>query len=165
MLIGKAIIDEARMSATLQQATLDPAAEGLDQLIQAKVTVCRDLKDGTYFHTVPALAAAGRYGSSWRVVWTLATADQTLRLCFRNNGIIVPKPGTKMPIGVTDLCPCVVSPQESHLTFINNVSDVNVIRYDLDFDVTDQVSGNLLARRNIKFDPTIAVVQEPIDGY
>jgi hypothetical protein len=50
---------------------------------------------------------------------------------------------------------------QRRLTFTNNVSDVNVIRYD--FDLVDLQNNPLTKAADIIIDPTIAVVKEPVD--
>ena len=52
-------------------------------------------------------------------------------------------------------------PTRQQLTFTNDVLDVNVIRYDLNLDVKD-LQGNKLTH-NVVFDPTIAVIKDPLD--
>ena len=159
------------MLTTLQPTTIDPmAALDLDprdvdapRELYVTVNVSPGATPGTYHHDVASLSAAGQTGSSWTVIWTLETNDQNLSLNFNGDGIIVPKPGRKMPEAVDDIQASKLSSTRSKLTFTNNVVDVNVIRYDLDFTVTDS-GGAGLTRANFIFDPTIAVVQEPIDG-
>jgi len=150
------------MPATMPQTTIDQTDALEPTVINATVNVSLGAEPGTYHHEVAALSAAGSPGSQWKVIWTI-TASPGLSVLFNNPGIIVPKPGTSLPGGVQDIKVLGLSPTEQQLEFTHAVKDVNVIRYDFDFEVTD-TGSNKLTRANLIFDPTIAVVKEPMDG-
>jgi hypothetical protein len=149
------------MPATMPQTTIDQTDALEPTVIEATVNVSLGADPGTYHHEVAALAAAGSPGSQWKVIWTV-TASPGLSVFFNTPGIIIPKPGTSLPGGV-QVTGISGSPTQQQLEFTNNVLDVNVIRYDLDFEVSD-TEHNKLTRANLIFDPTIAVVKEPMDG-
>jgi hypothetical protein len=133
-----------------------------DSVINATVIVTRGDAPGTFRHHVPAISAAGPNGSNVTVIWTLSPGDG-LSVDFVNEGIIIPKPGLAMPDGIDDVSiPLALSATKRQVTFTNNVSDVNVIRYDFDLEVND--AGHPLVRADLVFDPTIAVVKEPVEG-
>jgi hypothetical protein len=149
------------MPATMPQTTIDQTDALEPTVINATVNVSLGDAPGTYHHEVAALSAAGSTGSQWKVIWTV-TASPGLSVFFNTPGIIVPKPGRLRPAGVHDIGISGSSTQQQ-LEFTNNVMDVNVIRYDFDFEVTD-TGRNKLTRARLIFDPTIAVVKEPMDG-
>jgi hypothetical protein len=129
--------------------------------IDATVTISRGDDPDRFQHDVQALSAAGPAGSQWIVTWTLV-ASSGLSVAFKNSGIMIPAPDTSIPAGIKDLeLHPRVSPTQQQLTFTNDVSDVNVIRYDFDLDVVDLDSKKRLTRSLI-FDPTITVVKDPI---
>ena len=150
------------MPATMPQTTIDQIDALEPTVIHATVNVSLGDAPGTYHHEVAALSVAGAAGSQWKVIWTV-TSSSGLSVIFNDPGIIVPKPDTFLPGGVRDIEVLGLSPTEQQLVFTNDVMDVNVIRYDFDFEVTDD-KHNKLARANVIFDPTIAVVKEPILG-
>ena len=146
------------MPATMQQPTIHQVdASGPNQL-NVTVKVTRG-PNGTFQHDVTAITAAGPAGSQWSVIWTFATSsDPDLSVAFNDPGIT----NQSFPDGVKDYH-ISGTPTRQQLTFTNDVLDVNVIRYDLDLDVKELKTGNPLTQ-NVVFDPTIAVVKDPIDG-
>jgi hypothetical protein len=104
----------------------------------------------------------GPTGSQFTVTWILSPS-QGLTAKFKDPGLLFRPQNGPMPAGVEIISSKPVSDTEYRLVFVSNVIDVNVIRYDLDFDVTDS-SDNVHTRTNILFDPSIAVVQDPIVG-
>ena len=142
-----------------------------NKVINATIAIFPGDKPGKYHHEVSALSAAGPTGSNWTVVWTLEPSPGLTATFRQDDGIKIPKPGTSMP-------PRVLNPDSTGIflhgspgappahwqfTFTNEVTDVNVIRYDIHLDVQDS-EGNPLAPHSLTIDPTIAVVKEPIDG-
>jgi hypothetical protein len=117
---------------------------------------------GGYHHDVYAISVAGPAGSQFTVTWILSPS-QDLTAKFRDPGLLFRPQNGPLPAGVDHMSPNRVSDTEYRLVFVNNVADVNVIRYDLDFEVTDSFD-NLFTRTNVVFDPSIAVVQDPIVG-
>jgi hypothetical protein len=141
-----------------------------NRVINATVTISPGDELGKYHHHVPAMSAAGLTGSLWTVIWTLEPSAG-LSATFKDPGIVIPKPGTSVPEGVKNRNSMGIfhsgspetPPAQWQFTFTNEVTDVNVIRYDIDLDVQDS-GGNPLAPHGLVIDPTIAVVREPIDG-
>jgi len=157
------------MPATMEQTRIDQLPtvtfDQEESTINATVIISPGDEPGTYRHHVSALSAAGPTGSLWNVIWTLAPTTG-LSATFKNDGLIIPKPGTPLPAGVynININRLDLSASQRQLTFTNNVTDVNVVRYDLDLDVRDSEGKTLARFANIIFDPTIAVVKEPMDG-
>jgi hypothetical protein len=134
-----------------------------DDVINATVIISQR-ENGTYHHQVPPLSVAGPAGSNWTVIWTLAPVDG-LSATFRDGGVRT----TSVPAGVDNPnstgifspgAPSGAQPIKWQFTFINNVTDVNVIRYDLLLDVKDSEGHSL--SRSLIIDPTISVVREPL---
>ena len=151
------------MPATMEQTKIDQLPtvtfdeEGL--VINATVIISPGDLPGTFRHHVAALSAAGPTGSLWTVIWTLETVG-AIEVEFQEGGGIEI---TSLP-DLVQLEPTTLDlqPNQRHLTFTNNVLDVNVIRYD--FVLTDLRGNPLRKAADIIIDPTIAVVKEPIDG-
>lgn len=144
------------MPATMQQTTIHPINSLAPEQLTTTVTISLGAEPDSFQHDVTALTAAGPTGSQWIVTWNLAPSSE-LSVKFKDPGII----NLSIPDGVKD--PNLSgTPAQQQLTFINDVHDVNVIRYDLDLDVKD-LTGKTLTH-NIIFDPTITVVKDPIDG-
>ena len=141
-----------------------------NRVLHATVTISPGDELGKYHHHVSPMSAAGPTGSSWTVIWTLEPSAG-LSATFKDQGIVIPKPGTSVPHGVKNpnsmgIFPPGLQgtlPTQWQFTFTNEVTDVNVIRYDIDLDVKDS-EGNPLAPHSLTIDPTIAIVREPIDG-
>jgi hypothetical protein len=136
-----------------------------EHVIDATVIISHGEKLGTYHHHVPPLSVAGPAGSNWTVIWTLAPV-KGVSATFRDGGICT----TSVPAGVHNPnskgivilgMPPEAPPNKWQFSFTNNVTDVNVIRYDLLLDVKDSES-NPLARHPLIIDPTISVVREPL---
>lgn len=142
------------MPATMQQPTIHQVDASEPSQLVVTVKVTRGSAPGTFQHDVTALTAAGPTGSQWIVTWTLA-ASSDLWVKFKNPGVI----RLSIPGGVKDPDISGTTTQQ-RLTFTNDVTDVNVIRYDLDLDVEDK-GGKLM--QNVVFDPTIAVIKDPLD--
>jgi len=148
------------MPATVQQAPIDQVDALEPNVIEATVRISRTDVPNEYHHHVNALTAAGPAGSKWIVQWTLEASD-CLSVQFKNDGIKLPAQSS-MPDGIHEikfLPP--FSDKQRRLAFTNKVSDVNVIRYDFDLDVLDLKTKSHL-KHNMIFDPTIAVVREPL---
>ena len=142
---------ETKMSS-LTKTTFDEE----NRVIQATVIISHGKKPGTFHHRVSPLSAVGPAGSDWTVIWTLE-ASEGISANFVNNGIIIPP----LPGGIRNPRSKKISETQAQLTFINNVTDVNVIRYDFDLHVESE-AGEL--QKYLIIDPTIAVVKEPIEG-
>lgn len=129
-----------------------------DGVLDATVIISHGEELGTYHHHVPPLSVAGPAGSNWTVIWTLAPVAG-LSATFRDGGVCT----TSVPAGVNILKPTGIFIPEApvQLSFTSNVTDVNVIRYDLLLDVKDS-EGNPLSRHSLIIDPTISVVREPL---
>lgn len=141
-------------ASSLTTATFDEE----NRIIQATVIISPGKERGKFHHRVSPLSAVGPAGSYWTVIWTLE-ASEGISANFVNNGIII----SSQPGGIHKPQPTKISETQAQLTFTNNVTDVNVIRYDIHLDVQDS-EGNPLAPHSLTIDPTIAVVKEPIDG-
>lgn len=133
------------------------------RVIHATVTISPGDESGKYHHHVSPMSAAGPTGSLWTVIWTLEPSAG-LSATFKDPGIVIPKPDTWVPPGVKDAKSMGIEtqPTQWQFTFTNEVTDVNVIRYDIVLDVKD--SKGPLTPHRLTIDPTIAVVREPIDG-
>lgn len=143
-------------TSSLPRVTFDEE----NRVIHATVTISRD-ESGKYHHRVSPMSAAGPTGSSWTVIWTLEPSAG-LKATFRDPGIVK----MSVPEGVKNrnLMKIVDSvPPQWQFTFTNEVTDVNVIRYNIDLNV-ETLEGNSLTPHRLIIDPTIAVVREPIDG-
>lgn len=135
-----------------------------DRVLDVTVIISHGEKPGTYHHHVPPLSVAGPGGSNWTVIWTLAPV-KGVSATFRDGGVCT----TSVPAGVNNhnskgiviLGTPEAPPIKWQFSFTNNVTDVNVIRYDLLLDVKDS-EGNPLARHPLIIDPTISVVREPL---
>lgn len=151
------------MLATMEQTKIDQLPtvtfDEEELVINATVIISPGGQPGTYRHHVAALSAAGPTGSVWTVIWTLETVGPIEVKFPEGGGIdITSLPGAvHLQTTTPDL-----QPNQRHITFTNNVSDVNVIRYDL---VLTDLQGNPLTKAaDIIIDPTITVVKEPVDG-
>jgi hypothetical protein len=150
-------------ASNLPRVTFD--REG--HVIQATVILSRGKDPDSFHHDVYPLSAVGRTGSNWTVIWTLAPSAG-VSAYFIGKGI-VPK---SVPKGVDDHHSEIYPPGSSQaqptqwqLSFTGNVTDVNVIRYDLELHVQDTERNVKLKRsKDIVIDPTIAVVKDPVDG-
>lgn len=158
------------MLATIEQSRETKASrlppvifDAKNHTIQATVTISRGEQPGTFRHRVDPLSAVGPAGSNWTLTWILEPSEG-ISANFVGQGIIVPKPDTRLPDGVDRVLSSVISPTQGQLTFTHNVSDVNVLRYDLDLDIRDTDNHPLERAKDIVIDPTISVVKEPIDG-
>lgn len=134
------------------------------RVIHATVTISPGDEPGKYHHHVSPLSAVGRAGESWTVIWTLEPSAG-LSATFGDQGIVIPKPGTWVPPGVKHAQSMGIEtqPTQWQFTFTNEVTDVNVIRYDIDLYVFKDSKGPL-APHDLIIDPTIAVVKDPVDG-
>jgi hypothetical protein len=135
-----------------------------DRVLDVTVIISHGEKPGTYHHHVPPLSVAGPGGSIWTVIWTLAPV-KGVSATFRDGGVCT----TSVPAGVDNPnskgivilgMPPEAPPNKWQFSFTNNVTDVNVIRYDLLLDVRD--SKGPLSRHSLIIDPTISVVREPL---
>jgi hypothetical protein len=149
------------MPVTMEQAAIDPAEALESTAINATVTITPGAEPGKFRHHVLPLSVAGPTGSPCTVTWTLESAPG-LKATFNADGVTIKsKPDGVDAPRLTPLPLPDSKPIQFQLTFINNVSDVNVIRYELDLDVQD-LEGNILTH-DVTFDPTIAVVRDPLD--
>jgi hypothetical protein len=155
------------MPATMEQTKIDQLnAVTFDQdnsVINVTVTLTPGAVPGTFSHQVPSISVAGAANSFFTVNWTLDTTGLPGVTFKQGGGLLLPKPGTQTPGGVDNiLINHDLPPDQRRLTFTNNVSDVNVIRYD--FELVDSAGHQLTkAAEIIIIDPTIAVVKEPVD--
>jgi hypothetical protein len=129
--------------------------------INATVIVSLGDEQGTFHHHVPAISVPGPTGGTWTVIWTLEPSGPELSVTFGAGGILIPRLGTSLPDGVGIV---LFGSAPGQCQFINNVTDVNVLHYDLDLNVNDSEGHSLKRSTNIIFDPTISVVKEPMDG-
>lgn len=129
------------------------------RVIHATVTISPGDESGKYHHHVSPMSAAGPTGSLWTVIWTLEPSAG-LSAIFKDPGIV----SKSVPAGVKNANSMGIEtqPTQWQFTFTNEVTDVNVIRYDIVLDVKD--SKGPLTPHRLTIDPTIAVVREPIDG-
>jgi hypothetical protein len=138
-------------TSSLTKTTFDEE----NRVIQATVIISQER--GKFRHRVSPLSAVGPAGSYWTVIWTLE-ASEGISANFVKNGIIIsPSP----PGGIHKPQPTKISETQAQLTFTNNVTDVNVIRYKFDVHAESE-SGKL--QEHLIIDPTIAVVKDPVDG-
>ncbi len=146
------------MSATIEQS-VETATKTIDISVPI---VPGDLN--TFSPAVADVTAKGMNGLSWAITWTLKPAPG-ISAHFRDAGIVFTSP---LPGGIDDHQLIQVSEVEYRLTFKSNVTDVNVIRYDLLVGAERIEAGKVrqLVRdtRLPPIDPTISVVKNPIDG-
>lgn len=138
-------------ASSLTTATFDEE----NRVIQATVIISPGKEPGTFHHRVSPLSAVGPAGSDWTVIWTLEVSEG-ISANFVNNGIIIPP---SLPGGIRNPVPKKISETQAQLTFTNNVTDVNVIRYDFDLHFASEK-----IQKHLIIDPTISVVKEPLEG-
>ena len=138
--------------------TIDRSAETATKTIYIPVAISSG-EPGTYSHNILDVTAKGPKGSTWIVTWILEPSDG-LSVTFRDKPIDL----KLIPKGVHSHHVATISSTECQLTFTNNVSDVNAIRYDLLLDVHDAMTHPLVRSKRLTIDPTISVVKDPIDG-
>jgi hypothetical protein len=112
-----------------------------------------------YSYDLYSVCAAGLPGAQFTVNWILSPS-LGLAATFNDPGVKF----KSIPSGIASPVVTRLSDTEYQFTFVSNVTDVNVIRYDLDFAVTSDSGIPLERTTTIICDPSIAVVQDPVVG-